>query len=226
MGRRVALTAATYWSLLGGPKGTGWRTLSTAPRRVSAPMQLLLSQVLEIEAETRQLLPSKGGLTNDGAAAAGGTSPTGASQLQSDVERMVRGGATGAAPASGGPPLTWAEEVVSLAVAVALGTLLAKARSTTFGACGFQQLQADLHLLRAPMRRFSESGSLSVDSLIDRVVTAAADRCAETPTCAPGDRALRSARLQVRAAEPMHLRDPGLPLDGSSNRWSRDVQAA
>ena len=176
-GRRLALTVAAYFEM-GGASGAGGVPCASSgvfmtskePRRVREPMVLLMRQVMEVEAEARQLLPAMGGLESP-------ASPTGAASIGSDVARMVQAGAGSGA----GSKFKYAEEVVSYALSAALGALLDRARDTTFSRAGFQQLQVDLHSLRSPLRRFSVGKGLPVDNLLDRVAAAAADRCVAVP---------------------------------------------
>ena len=154
VGRRLALTAGTSFELV------AWRTMSSAPRRVSEGMKMVLSQVADVETETRQLLPSTG---------AAGES---AQLVARDVERMVGGSGDG---------ITYAEELVGRAVAVMLGDLIARVRASTFSVCGLQQLQLDVHALRG-LSRFSAGDAVPASTMLDRVLAAAERRCLETPT--------------------------------------------
>lgn len=81
---------------------------------------------------------------------------------------------------------------------VALKSWVECVRLVTLGRAGFQQLQLDVHYMRAPLRAYAAANADVVDSLLDEVSAAAADRSLEPVQLEPGtlDFILQNRRRQ------------------------------
>ena len=160
------------------------------PRDVRPVCDTILSELAVMEAQVAHLLPLETGTARTGAAQAAGPNDGGdRSKISRNVAKLFQ------------EKLRIFDEVESTRAAVMLGIVKIALKSwvecvrlVTLSRNGFHQLQLDAHHMRSPLRAYASSSPAVVDSLLDEVIAAAGDRCADAPV------ALGSVALDERLA--------------------------
>ena len=148
------------------------------PRDVRPVCDTILSELAVMEAQVAHLLPLETGTARTGAAAqaAGPNDGGDRSKISRNVAKLFQ------------EKLRIFDEVESTRAAVMLGIVKIALKSwvecvrlVTLSRNGFHQLQLDAHHMRSPLRAYASSSPAVVDSLLDEVIAAAGDRCADAP---------------------------------------------